>query len=304
MRNLVSRLKKVVLPAPFGPMSAWISPRRTRRSTSLTATKPLNCFVRPRVSRMKSSTAWCGAAAMGAPPVLRSGRQSIGTPWARSSELTVVGALHELEGYPGQRLDERIELRWSSRGAIGGDREPVQVLVDDHVGEAGVVGEVRGALLVRVDHRPRAVTADGGGRAERLRLDTATITAIQLRTVARIGNVTAGGNRVVLTRDRERRHAEVQDGVVGSRLLGPLGNLRLGCGARQRGDPHAKLWNVDIVGVGSKRQQEHRSQGDEARSAHGPDLSIPVRRPRGAGWHRLEIRNDTHSRPAASLEVR
>src|SRR5260221_1379441 len=53
-RNLVSRLKVVVLPAPLGPISAWMVPRPTRRSTSSTATKPLNSFVRPRVSRMVS----------------------------------------------------------------------------------------------------------------------------------------------------------------------------------------------------------------------------------------------------------
>src|SRR6185369_11259096 len=53
-RNLVSRLKKVVLPAPLGPISAWMAPRRTRRFTLSTATKPLNSLVRPRVSRMVS----------------------------------------------------------------------------------------------------------------------------------------------------------------------------------------------------------------------------------------------------------
>ncbi len=53
-RNLVSRLKQVVLPAPFGPISAWIEPRRTRRFTPFTAMKPLNSLVRPRVSRIVS----------------------------------------------------------------------------------------------------------------------------------------------------------------------------------------------------------------------------------------------------------
>src|SRR5207248_6067392 len=54
-RNLVNRLKTVVLPAPFGPISAWIVPRRTFRSTPRTAAKPRNSLVRPRVSRIKSS---------------------------------------------------------------------------------------------------------------------------------------------------------------------------------------------------------------------------------------------------------
>src|SRR5688572_15541725 len=54
-RKCVSRLKQVVLPAPLGPMRAWMLPRRTLRCTSFTATKPLNSFVSPRVSRMMSS---------------------------------------------------------------------------------------------------------------------------------------------------------------------------------------------------------------------------------------------------------
>src|SRR3954454_2701902 len=54
VRKCVSRLKQVVLPAPFGPISAWMVPRRTVRSTFFTATKPRNSFVRPRVSRMAS----------------------------------------------------------------------------------------------------------------------------------------------------------------------------------------------------------------------------------------------------------
>src|SRR6185295_11370997 len=54
-RKCVSRLKQVVLPAPFGPMSAWMLPRRMDRETFWTATKPLNSFVSPRVSRITSS---------------------------------------------------------------------------------------------------------------------------------------------------------------------------------------------------------------------------------------------------------
>ena len=57
-KNLVSRLKKVVLPAPLGPISAWMWPRRTFRSTWLTATNPLNSLVSPRVSSMNSADKW------------------------------------------------------------------------------------------------------------------------------------------------------------------------------------------------------------------------------------------------------
>src|SRR3954454_17777960 len=55
-RNLVSRLKQVVLPAPFGPIRPWMLPRRTFRETPFTATNPRNSFVSPSVSRMDSVT--------------------------------------------------------------------------------------------------------------------------------------------------------------------------------------------------------------------------------------------------------
>src|SRR3954447_19388710 len=41
-------LKKVVLPAPFGPMSDTIDPRGISKSTLLTAVRPPNFFVTPR----------------------------------------------------------------------------------------------------------------------------------------------------------------------------------------------------------------------------------------------------------------
>ena len=81
-RNLVSRLKKVVLPAPFGPISAWMCPRRTRRSTLLTATKPLNSLVSPRVSMMQSSAAQEGAATMA---VSQSGQGAVSLPVERAA---------------------------------------------------------------------------------------------------------------------------------------------------------------------------------------------------------------------------
>src|SRR3954462_13362890 len=55
VRKCVSRLKQVVLPAPLGPMRAWMLPRCTLSATSFTATKPLNSFVSPRVSKIASS---------------------------------------------------------------------------------------------------------------------------------------------------------------------------------------------------------------------------------------------------------
>src|SRR3954465_6790441 len=49
-RMFISRRSVVVLPAPFGPISANTAPSGTRRSRSSTASRRPNCFVRPRVS--------------------------------------------------------------------------------------------------------------------------------------------------------------------------------------------------------------------------------------------------------------
>ena len=48
----VIRLKKVVLPAPLGPMMAWFSPVRSSKETSRVATKPANDFHRPPMLSM------------------------------------------------------------------------------------------------------------------------------------------------------------------------------------------------------------------------------------------------------------
>src|ERR1700674_625312 len=44
-------LKQVVLPAPFGPIRAQISPSRTAKRTSSTARKPRKCLEMPSTSR-------------------------------------------------------------------------------------------------------------------------------------------------------------------------------------------------------------------------------------------------------------
>ena len=60
-------LKKVVLPAPLGPIRLTIAPRGIVKSTSLTATSPPNRLVQP-VATSRSSTA---AAVIAAPPATR-----------------------------------------------------------------------------------------------------------------------------------------------------------------------------------------------------------------------------------------
>src|ERR1700756_3184073 len=74
-RNLVSRLKTVVLPAPFGPINAWIVPRRTWRPTPRTAANPRNSLVRPWVSRIRSGTCSTTPTRSDAGPLLFSWRR-------------------------------------------------------------------------------------------------------------------------------------------------------------------------------------------------------------------------------------
>src|SRR5689334_3573766 len=54
----VIRLNRVDLPAPFGPITAAISPSATARSTSLTALKPPNDFDSPLTSSTRHLRRW------------------------------------------------------------------------------------------------------------------------------------------------------------------------------------------------------------------------------------------------------
>src|ERR687898_3275272 len=60
---------RVVLPAPLGPMTAWISPLRTSSDTSDTARRPPNRFPRLIATRAASGMAGFGR-----------GRRSLRTP--------------------------------------------------------------------------------------------------------------------------------------------------------------------------------------------------------------------------------
>ena len=56
LRKPVSRLNRVVLPAPLGPTSAWTPSLATSRSTELTALKPRKSLVSPSVRRAVRSS--------------------------------------------------------------------------------------------------------------------------------------------------------------------------------------------------------------------------------------------------------
>src|SRR5688572_33134027 len=65
----VTQLKNVLLPAPFGPITARISPRLISKLTLLSAVKPPKRMVSPSVRSTGASLsrpAWVGADATGA----------------------------------------------------------------------------------------------------------------------------------------------------------------------------------------------------------------------------------------------
>src|SRR5688500_11436476 len=79
----VSRLKKVVLPAPLGPISAVMTPRCTSRCSTSTAVRPPKRRVTPSATRIGSGLGTPGRAstAVSASAARRaaSGRSSVGT---------------------------------------------------------------------------------------------------------------------------------------------------------------------------------------------------------------------------------
>src|SRR5207249_6519948 len=151
VRKWVNRLKQVVFPAPLGPMSPWIVPRRTCRFTPFTATNPWNSLVRPSVSRMTSS-AISGRAtrrrieaclALLAP-------RPVSFVHLPRSHARVLRAQHLFEGRARIAMKRRVEqpLRVGGRGGRGGAR-----LLDDRRERALEVG--RGAHAVDEADRPR-----------------------------------------------------------------------------------------------------------------------------------------------------
>ncbi len=80
VRKPVSRLNKVVLPAPFGPTRACTLPSATSRSTPWTAAKPRNSLVSARVR----SSAVEGAVALGHGCCLRAALHGLPPRWSGS----------------------------------------------------------------------------------------------------------------------------------------------------------------------------------------------------------------------------
>src|SRR6516165_9235807 len=105
----VIRLNSVDLPAPFGPMTAAISPSATARSTSETARKPANDLERPRTSSTD------GPSFFAAKPSYAGGQAACDFPGECEQQNDKDGAEHErpIFGVGGDLLVEQHERRSS-----------------------------------------------------------------------------------------------------------------------------------------------------------------------------------------------
>src|SRR5262249_4943921 len=91
----VIRLKTVVFPAPFGPMSPTIPPAGITRSTSLTATRPPNRRVSPRTSSTGAPAfPWRGLMASRSHPGTSSARRRGAPPARRRARPVLLPLVH------------------------------------------------------------------------------------------------------------------------------------------------------------------------------------------------------------------
>src|SRR2546425_6514936 len=158
VRKWVSRLKHVVLPAPLGPMSAWIVPRRTRSLTSFTATNPRNSLVSASVSRMTSSAISGGRARRRVEPGLALlVPRAVGLAHFPRRHALVLRLQHLLE----QRARVAVERLVEETLGVGGrSRRGAARLLDDGRERPVEVG----ARAHPVDETDRAPTSTGRSR--------------------------------------------------------------------------------------------------------------------------------------------
>src|SRR5947208_6309892 len=155
VRKWVRRLKQVVLPAPLGPINAWIAPRRTRRFTFLTATNPRNSLVSPSVSRMASVIARRSSLARMEHGLALLLPRAVGLVDLPRRHAVVLRAHHLLDHGARVAVERGVE---QPLGVRGGRRRRLADLVDDVVqcrvhrpGRADPVDEPDGARLVGRD---------------------------------------------------------------------------------------------------------------------------------------------------------
>src|SRR5438094_8813667 len=176
VRKWVRRLKHVVLPAPFGPINAWIAPRRTRRFTFLTATNPRNSLVSPSVSRMASVIARRSSLARMEYGLALLLPRAVGLVDLPRRHAVVLRAHHLLDHGARVAVERGVE---QPLGVRGGRRRRLAHLVDDvaqrrvhAIGRAHPVDEpdrarlVGGDVVVEERQLLGPAQADDAGQAE------------------------------------------------------------------------------------------------------------------------------------------
>src|ERR1700736_1713741 len=121
----VRQLKNVLLPAPFGPMMARISPRRISKSTLLSAVNPPKRIVRPSV-RSTGAGAPSRVLAGKVASIVEASANLESIPFLRNRDGLPIHALaHVLVGEPVPTSPEHA----LGRGELAGCREDRLVLV-------------------------------------------------------------------------------------------------------------------------------------------------------------------------------
>src|SRR5690606_14356290 len=196
----------VLLPAPFSPSSAWISPARTSKLTSLLARTPGKRLVMPRISRVW--TRWPADRCFVS--VIDTFSQNLSAVGAGISPAHVGGGR---AGAPGPGTCHRTMFRLQPYRCLLDDVDrdrPVDDALDGLIG--GGTHVVRKLVRVVVDDLQAAVLQrDGEGLAAKLAVLDAVedLTQHDFPAIDLVGNHDVGGQRGLLGLG-----AEPQDAVL------------------------------------------------------------------------------------------
>src|SRR5688500_10517937 len=168
----VMRLKKVVLPAPFGPMMAAIWPCVTVRLTPPTAWKPSKAL---RISRTSSTT-------RPQDPAADDGGRPGQAAGEHEEQDHQDGAQHErpVLGVGGDLLVQQEQDERADRGTVE-DAHPAEQRHDEHLGGLRPVREVREHAAVEDAEEAAREPGEGAGQHEGGELVAAHVHADELR---------------------------------------------------------------------------------------------------------------------------
>src|SRR5262249_7063325 len=136
----VSTLQRVVLPAPFSPSRAWISPGSTSNSTRLFATTPGKRFVMPRAATTRALPPASGASAPragdGVPPEVDAACP-VGIAGSFRIARLALGAADDTLDEPAQGVlgELRGVVRVPDRQGLAGRQADRPVLLHERAGE-------------------------------------------------------------------------------------------------------------------------------------------------------------------------